>query len=98
MGLDTPGVPGHDDGDACAELANRLEGAAGAGTEVDLLAEADRAVRMAGGLREHLVAGDWSSAYGAADWLMDLAEVIKAGVAEAHPDARPQVDPAGWVP
>lgn len=65
-------------------------------TEVDLLAEADKTVRMAGWLREHLAAGDWSSAYGAADWLMDLAEVIKAGVAEAHPDARPQVDPARW--
>jgi hypothetical protein len=49
-------------------------------TPQDLLAIADRAVRMAGGLREHLVAGRLLDAWAAADWLGDLAEEVKAAL------------------
>jgi hypothetical protein len=43
----------------------------------DLLALADRALRMAAGLREHLVAGSLLDAWAAADWLGDLAQEVK---------------------
>jgi hypothetical protein len=56
----------------------------------DLLAEADKAVRMAAGMREHLVAGRWGEAYAAADWLRDLADLIHSHVWAAHPEARPE--------
>jgi len=56
----------------------------------DLAVQADKAVAMAGGLREHLHAGDWASAYGAADWLLDLAELIRSQVWGTHPEARPE--------
>jgi hypothetical protein len=56
----------------------------------DLLAEADKAVRMAAGMREHLHAGRWGEAYAAADWLRDLADLIHSHVWAAHPEARPE--------
>ena len=46
-------------------------------TPQDLLALADRAVRMAGGMREHIVAGSLLDAWAAADWLGDLAQEVK---------------------
>ena len=46
-------------------------------TPQDLLAIADRALRMAAGLREHLVAGSLLDAWAAADWLGDLAQEVK---------------------
>lgn len=114
-GMDTPGWPGHDDGDACLELATRLEREAeaahfarlsidvieadpaeadrtawalaeaealvmadqGGATPQQLLALAERALRMAAGLREHLVAGRLLDAWAAADWLGDLAQEVK---------------------
>ena len=56
----------------------------------DLLALADKAVRMATGMREHLAAQRWGEAYAAADWLTDLADEIHSHVWAAHPDARPE--------
>lgn len=56
----------------------------------DLAALADKAVRMAGGLREHVHAQRWGEAYAAADWLADLADEIHSHVWAAHPDARPE--------
>jgi hypothetical protein len=47
-------------------------------TPGDLLALAERAVRMAAGMREHLVAGSLLDAWAAADWLGDLAQEVKA--------------------
>jgi hypothetical protein len=61
-----------------------------AGSPPDLADLADRAVKMAAGMREHVHAGDWASAYGAADWLADYAEQIESHVWAAHPDARPE--------
>jgi len=46
-------------------------------TPGDLLAIAERALRMAAGLREHLVAGSLLDAWAAADWLGDLAQEVK---------------------
>jgi hypothetical protein len=56
----------------------------------DLLVQADKAVSMAAGLREYLHAADWASAYGAADWLVDLAKLIRAQVVASHPEALPE--------
>ena len=55
----------------------------------NLPALADRAVQMAAGLREHVIAERWGEAYAAADWLADLADEIHSHVWAAHPDARP---------
>jgi hypothetical protein len=46
-------------------------------TPQDLLAIADRAIRMAAGLRDHIVAARLLDAWAAADWLGDLAQEVK---------------------
>jgi hypothetical protein len=58
-------------------------------TPPDLDALADKAVRMAAGLREHVKHQRWSDAYAAADWLADLADEIHSHVWAGHPEARP---------
>ncbi len=52
----------------------------------DLLALADRAVRMAAGMREHIVAGSLLDAWAAADWLGDLAQEVKAALPVSSQD------------
>lgn len=46
----------------------------------DLLVLAQKALRMAAGLREHVVAGRLLDAWAAADWLEDLAGEVKAAL------------------
>ena len=46
-------------------------------TPQDLAVLADKAVRMAAGMREHLAAGSLLDAWAAADWLGDLAQEVK---------------------
>ena len=46
-------------------------------TPQDLAVLADKAVRMAGGMREHLAASRLIDAWAAADWLGDLAQEVK---------------------
>jgi hypothetical protein len=50
----------------------------------DLAELAEKAVRMAAGLREHVVAERWLDAYAAADWLADLAAEARTAVHDEH--------------
>jgi hypothetical protein len=56
----------------------------------DLPALAERATKLAAGLREHIAAGRWGEAFAAADWLIDLGDEIHSHIWAAHPDARPE--------
>ena len=56
----------------------------------DLTASAEKLLKLAAGLREHVIAGRWSEAYAAADWVGDIADEIGSHVWAAHPTARPE--------
>jgi len=126
----------HDDGDACLELASRLDREAeaaqmarqvisiidadqdqmakamaeaealvradqGKASPQDLRDLADKAVRMAGGLREHIWAARLLDAWAAADWLGDLAQEVKDGLPVSSEDILASVEgqaPAPFPP
>jgi hypothetical protein len=71
-------------------------------TPQDLLALADRAVRMAAGMREHIAGGSLLDAWAAADWLGDLAQEVKAALPVSSSDILAAVEgdtlPPPWPP
>lgn len=50
-----------------------------------LLEDAEKAVRMAAAVREHLNAGRLLDAWAAADWLSDLAAGIRSSLTRSKP-------------
>ena len=99
--------PGRDQEDAVAALleAEALAQAEalvradqGKASPQDLRDLADKAVRMAGGLREHIWADRLLDAWAAADWLGDLAQEVKDGLPVSSEDILASVEGPGPEP